>query len=402
MKNNENQGDEATKLRRRAEKLLLEKGAEVHPPSAEADSKRLLHELEVHQVELELQNEELQLARDEAETALERYSDLYDFAPVGYFTLDCDGVVRAANLTGARMLGVERSRIIGRPFGQFIEHKDFPLFSESLRKVCASRGKESCEVALLKDDRQPLHTHIEAMGISCEECRVAVIDVTERNSAEKELQYQRRQLEELNMKLEQRVQEESAKNREMDIMLIQQNRQAAMGEIIEYIAHQWRQPLGSLSMVVGFLGTTYHGGECSSEFMDKTVSQILNLISHMSQTIDDFRSFSIPDRETKPFDLKETVNKILIMVSDNFKAHKITVDVEAEENLIVNGYPNEFSQVLLVILNNARDALMDRDVASPRVKNPRPQDAAFKFAPHRGAGPAPKGAGLGVVPQHGI
>ncbi len=73
------------------------------------EMQRLVQELQIHQIELEMQNEELKQARDEAEAERERYLDLYDFAPVGYFTLDRDGVIRQMNLTGARLLGLERS-----------------------------------------------------------------------------------------------------------------------------------------------------------------------------------------------------------------------------------------------------------------------------------------------------
>jgi C4-dicarboxylate-specific signal transduction histidine kinase len=155
--------------------------------------------------------------------------------------------------------------------------------------------------------------------------------------------------------------------REKEQLLLHQSRQAAMGETIDYIAHQWKQPLNTLSLIVQFLGDTFHSGECSDEYMDETVDQILNIIMHMSRTIEDFRNFSKPDREMNEFNLKETVSKTLILVADSFKAHNITVDIDDEEDLIATGYQNEYSQVLLIILNNARDILMGREVASPQI-----------------------------------
>ena len=138
--------------------------------------------------------------------------------------------------------------------------------------------------------------------------------------------------------------------------------------MIDYIAHQWRQPINTLALIVQVLRDTYHDGECNSEYMDETVERIMNLIMNMSQTIQDFRNFSRPDLEMKPFDLKEAVNKTLILVGDSFKAQNIQVDMQAQEDLVVTGYPNEYSQVLLIILNNARDALIERTVASPRIE----------------------------------
>jgi C4-dicarboxylate-specific signal transduction histidine kinase len=155
--------------------------------------------------------------------------------------------------------------------------------------------------------------------------------------------------------------------REKERLLILQSRQAAMGEMINNIAHQWRQPLNNMSLTVQILREIYHDGECSDEYMEDSVNQIMRLIQHMSQTIDDFRNFFRPDREMRPFNLKEKVCKILVLVNDSFKVNNIAVDMEAEEDLFITGYPNEYCQVLLNILNNARDALIERTVASPRI-----------------------------------
>ena len=111
-------------LRRRAESSLSPR-ARKHPaggsrPTSAADTQRLLHELQVHQVELEMQNAELQESRDLTEALLEKYTDLYDFAPVGYFSLDKTGRLLEANLTGAALLGTERSRLISRSLRRFV------------------------------------------------------------------------------------------------------------------------------------------------------------------------------------------------------------------------------------------------------------------------------------------
>jgi PAS domain-containing protein len=126
---------EDAELRRRAEDLLRAKTAEAHPPRTEADTQRLLHELEVHQVELELQNAELLNAREELERTLATCTDIYDFAPVGYFTIDRDGVIRAANLTGSSLLRVERSLLLGRSFNSFLSPEARLDFTTFLEKV---------------------------------------------------------------------------------------------------------------------------------------------------------------------------------------------------------------------------------------------------------------------------
>jgi PAS domain S-box-containing protein len=122
------------------------------------------------------------------ETALGKYTDLYDFAPVGYFTLDRDWAVRAVNLGGASLLGIERAGLLGRNFGHFVAVGARPAFTAFLGKVFASPAKESCEIELLKGGVAPLSAQIEAVAAaSGQECHAAVIDISERRRLEEKL-----------------------------------------------------------------------------------------------------------------------------------------------------------------------------------------------------------------------
>jgi len=169
----------AAELLRRAEERLNTQTEGARMPRTENEAQRLLHELQVHKVELELQIEELRQARVELDTALDKYTDLYDFAPVGYFTINHDGIILAANLTGAALLGVERSRLIGQHFGIYIPEKEKVVFADFREKVFASLNKESCVVTLARKGNSPLFAHIVATAFG-QECRFAVIDITER------------------------------------------------------------------------------------------------------------------------------------------------------------------------------------------------------------------------------
>ena len=154
-------------------------------PQTEENLYRLVHELQVHQIELKLQNEELRQARDEVEAGLERYTDLYDFAPVGYFTLAYDGTIRQANLSGARVLGVERAQLVGRQFSSFVVDNVMPGFNDYLKNIFKSDVKETMEVAVLSSDNKPLWIKIEAIAMpDGKTCRVAVMDITERKHIE--------------------------------------------------------------------------------------------------------------------------------------------------------------------------------------------------------------------------
>jgi len=186
LKNTESM--QADDPRQRAEKLFKSKASEESFLRTGEEAQRLAHELEVHQIELERQNAELRKARDEVENALVTYTDLYDFAPVGYFSLDRSTVISAVNLTGASLLKIERDRLIGRRLGQFITEKYRPDFSAFLDKVFAGQGKETCEVALLNKGGIPFFVQIEALANASKQgCRLAMIDISGRRKAEDSL-----------------------------------------------------------------------------------------------------------------------------------------------------------------------------------------------------------------------
>jgi PAS domain S-box-containing protein len=174
-------------LRQRAEKKL---GArkKTEQPLTEVETQRLVHELEVHQVELEMQNEELTRSRTEVESLLEQFTDLYDFAPIGYFTLTWDAAILQANLAGAKLLGLERSKLIKCHFGLFIANGSRLVFNSLLEKACKSHEKENCDVLLKNAGPEITWLHIEAIcSKSGQECQIAAIDITERKRAEEAL-----------------------------------------------------------------------------------------------------------------------------------------------------------------------------------------------------------------------
>jgi PAS domain S-box-containing protein len=218
-------------LRRHEEERLRTKTSESHQPRTEEEVQRLVHELEVHQIELEMQNAELYQAREDLEVSLDRYTSLYDFAPVGYFTLDRNEAISAMNLAGACLIGGVRSRLIGRLFGQFVAAADRPAFTAFLGNVLTCRVKESCEVALLNKGNQPVIVQIEAMSTaSGQEFRLALIDITGRRRAEDALAEKLQELEELNHFQEERIIQAMDELRRKDQMPTLQDRQAVSDE----------------------------------------------------------------------------------------------------------------------------------------------------------------------------
>lgn len=166
-------------IRHKAEEQHKNKPSKIKNTSNKADIQRLLHELEVHQIELEMQNEELRLANEHVKSAVEKYTAIYDFAPMGYYTLDRVGNITELNLSGAAMIGIERSNLIGRNFTLFISSDTRLIFSDFLDQLFESGLKQSCTVKLTVKENLILYVHIEGIVSGNEQqCLVTATDIT--------------------------------------------------------------------------------------------------------------------------------------------------------------------------------------------------------------------------------
>ena len=180
-----------TTLRKQAEKRLLERGADIANMPLE-DINELIHELEVHQIELEMQNEELRQAHLDLEAARDKYTDLYDFAPVGYFSISDKGLILGANLVGATMLGMERGKLTGRRLSQFITKDYQDVFYLHRQKLFETKTKQVCELKITKKDGIEFYAQLESSPVkdetgNCSSIRFSLSDITERKRAEKKI-----------------------------------------------------------------------------------------------------------------------------------------------------------------------------------------------------------------------
>ncbi|HJV64205.1 MAG TPA: CheR family methyltransferase [Geomonas sp.] len=155
--------------------------------------------------------------------------------------------------------------------------------------------------------------------------------------------------------------------REKERLLIQQSRQAALGEMIHNIAHQWRQPLNTLGLMVQELSMSYETAAFDRDHLESAVDGVMQIISHMSRTIDDFRNFFRPEKEKVDFRVRQVMDNVTSILEASLKTHQIELELSSSGDPVIHGYPNEFSQVLLNILLNARDALVERMIEEPRI-----------------------------------
>jgi len=206
----------STDIRRQAEEVLKGKITTLEK-LVPVDIQSLVHELQVHQIELEMQNEELRRTQQELEDARDRYCDLYDFAPIGYFTLDKNGMILEINLTAAKKLGIERYNLTKTPFSLYLtsEYKD--VFYLHLRKLINTQPQATYELQLVDKNGNQFDALLEGMPVKDSEgnivCRTAMSDIAQRKRAEEVIQ-------KFNEELEQRVRVRTAelekKNAELE------------------------------------------------------------------------------------------------------------------------------------------------------------------------------------------
>ncbi|MFT5835982.1 MAG: two-component system C4-dicarboxylate transport sensor histidine kinase DctB [Sulfurimonas sp.] len=168
--------------------------------------------------------------------------------------------------------------------------------------------------------------------------------------------------------LEDKIQEEINKRLDQEQMLIQQSKLASMGEMIGNIAHQWRQPLAQVSAIFMNMKVTYDFDNFSKKYLNEKVEEANKLTQYMSQTINDFQNFFKPHGEEELFSIETACKEALFIIESSLRYHEIKVDFMIIKDSRVLGHKNEYSQVILNILNNAKNVLLERNIKDPYIK----------------------------------
>lgn len=308
--------------------------------------------------------------RKQAEDALaeseQRFSIFMEHLPLGVFIKDKHCRILFANRYYKDLLGVEK--LIGKTTEEL-----YPPGTAA--KMIADDRQAIAEGLMLReeivrdaygDDRKldfykfpiPQQEGTTLLGGVC-------LDITARRLAEEALALKQQQLEALNQSQEIRIVTAVAEVRRTDDMLIQQGRLVAMGEMVNNIAHQWRQPLNNLALIIQNMQSSCAAGELTAELMDQDVASAMGVITHMSDTIDVFRNFFVYEKEPTVFNVNQIVSAALDFVSPTLNVNGIKVELTEQADISAKGYPNEYLQALLNILNNAKDALLEFKVVKP-------------------------------------
>ncbi len=151
-------------------------------------------------------------------------------------------------------------------------------------------------------------------------------------------------------------------------LLIQKSKMASMGEMIGNIAHQWRQPISQLSGLFFDIESAYDYGELNKKYLTKRIDEANDLVEYMSKTIDDFREFYNPNTQKERFNLEQNIKRTVAIIDSSLKYHNIKISLNIDKTLSIDGYANEFSQVILNILSNAKETALIRDIKNPHIK----------------------------------
>lgn len=192
-------------------------------------------------------------------------------------------------------------------------------------------------------------------------------DVTSNYIAKKALEESKKELAKINLDLEKRVRESIEKSREKDHILIQQSRHAVLGEMIGNIAHQWRQPLNEISILINDLEDAFSFGMLNKAYFDKTIDTVYHRLKYMSDTINDFSKMHTDDFKKEEFSPKQLIEKLIHFTAGSIKKDNIQIQLLTQDDFLCYGLPNMLSHIVLNLLNNSRDILSERKTKKPKI-----------------------------------
>jgi PAS domain S-box-containing protein len=386
MTSKEKRSEDAAKLRRQAETIARGKAANT-PENLEAlspeETRQMLHELRVHQIELEMQNEELRRTQAELEASQARYFDLYDLAPTGYFTLSKQGLILEANLTAATLLGMTRGALVKQPITRFILKENQAIYYRQRKLLFETGTPHVFELRMVKNDGMQFWAHLSATAAQdpggAPVCRVGLSDITERKQVEAELQQAydelehrvaertealRRANDELRTDIINRKQSEKVIIRtvqqlqETRDMLIQFEKEAAVGRLAAAVAHELLNPASIISSRLQFMED-----ETLTDKAGESVRICREQLQRIARIIQDLHQSSAIQPKPHVFgDLRDVIELSLKMSEGRIREDQVCVIYQPSPAIISVKMEREgISKMIVHLILNACDALSNTD-----------------------------------------
>lgn len=298
----------------------------------------------------------------------EKYRILFMDSPDAYLLI-IDGVFVDCNTACEKMLRCGRGQIVGqRPAQLSPEYQPDGRTSDEAAaeriNAAFNLGSTSFEWLHRRPDGSDFFVEVALAAVQLEGKTVlftAWRDISDRKQAQQELQN-------LNNSLQERITTAVAELRRKDDLLLQQNRLAAMGEMLTSIAHQWRQPLNNIAAYLQTMQFLHAEGELDQKELDRNINASLDILRYMSHTIDDFRKITRKEDDKQLFSINRLVERCLHLIGPDLTSRNIAVRVIGESEVAGYGFPNEYTQALMNLLNNARDILLERSTIEPYIE----------------------------------
>ncbi len=292
------------------------------------------------------------------------YAGIINTTTEGFWLLDSELNITDVNFSLCRMLGYKRDELIGKKPFDFIDAKDLE-HCQSQAESINNISSRSYEIVFKTKKNALLPALVNATSMHDQDDKLVtfafITDISKQKQVEDEFRSNQKSIEKLNNSLEIRIKEEVEKNRQKDHMMYQQSRLASMGEMIGNIAHQWRQPLNIMALVMQDIYISQQLGNLTPTKIEDSYEKSNNLLQYMSQTIDDFRNFfKHTEEEDEEFSIKDAVESVHGLVSTSLSYNNIECDINVMQDSRVSGSLNEFKQVLINLINNAQEAIQTK------------------------------------------